>query len=103
MDVHIHSDATNAVNWRIYNNDQPDLVSPVFNIDPSSPTAAYFTASSYSFGAGEKLTAIRNISKHVRGSTYSVQLSGSSLATPSSCRIYAFMLHVAEGGIRRTN
>jgi len=103
MDAHIHSDATNAVDWRIYNNDQPDLVSPVFNIDPSSPTAAYFTASSYSFGAGEKLTAIRNISKHVRGATYSVQLSGLSLTSPSSCRVYAFMLHVAEGGIRRTN
>lgn len=103
MDVHIHSDATNAVNWRIYNNNQPDLVSPVFNIDPSSPTASYFTASSYSFGTGEKLTAIRNIGKHVRGASYSVQLSGSSLTSPSSCRIYAFMLHVAEGGIRRTN
>lgn len=103
MDVHIHSDATNAVDWRIYNNNQPDLVSPVFNIDPLSPTASYFTAATYSFNAGEKLTAIRNISRHVRGATYSVQLSGLSLATPSSCRIYAFMLHVAEGGIRRTN
>ena len=103
MDVHIHSDATNAVDWRIYNNNQPDLVSPVFNVDPLTPTASYFTASSYSFTAGEKLTAIRNIGKHVRGATYSVQLSGLSLASPSSCRVYAFMLHVAEAGIRRTN
>jgi hypothetical protein len=102
MDVHIDTDAALTVNWRIYNNNQPDLVDPVFNPDAGPPSANY-AFGSYALTAGQKLLAIRNISKHARGSTYAVRLSGTSLASPNTFRIYGFMLHVAEAGIRRRN
>lgn len=102
MDVHIDTDAALTVNWRIYNNNQPDLVDPVFNPDAGPPSANY-ASGSYALTAGQKLLAIRNISKHARGNTYAVRLSGTSLASPNTFRIYGFMLHVAEAGIRRRN
>lgn len=102
MDVHIDTDAALTVNWRIYNNNQPDLVDPVFNPDAGPPSANY-ASGSYALTAGQKLLAIRNISKHARGTTYAVRLSGTSLASPNTFRIYGFMLHVAEAGIRRRN
>jgi lipoprotein-anchoring transpeptidase ErfK/SrfK len=102
MDVHIDTDAALSVDWRIYNNNQPDLVDPVFNADGAPPSANYANGT-YAFTAGQKLLAIRNISKHARGTTYSISLSGTSLASPSTFRIYGFMLHVAESGIRRSN
>lgn len=102
MDVHINTDAALTVNWRIYNNNQPDLVDPVFNPDAGPPSANY-ASGSYALTAGQKLLAIRNISKHARGTTYAVRLSGTSLASPNTFRIYGFMLHVAEAGIRRRN
>jgi hypothetical protein len=103
LDVHVHSDASNAIDWRIYNNNQPDLVSRVFNADPVTPPSAYCSSGTYTFGTGEKLLAIRNIGKQIRGASYSVELSGQSLTSPASSRIYAFMMHVAESGIRRNN
>lgn len=99
MDVHINTDAAQTVTWKIYNETQPQLVSPVFNVYSSE----FVSTSTYSFAAGNKLLAIRNIDRYMRGATYSVQLSGTSMTTPSICRIYAWMLHVTEGGIKRSN
>ena len=102
MDVHIETDAAQTVDWRIYNNNQPDLVDPIFNADAGPPSTTYANGS-YAFTAGQKLIAIRNISKHARGTTYAIRLSGSSLVSPNTFRIYGFMLHVAESGIKRRN
>ena len=99
LDVHINTEAAQTVTWKIYNETQPQLVSPIFN-----PYSTEFIATStFAFTAGNKLMAIRNINKYMRGATYSVQLSGSSLTTPSAFRIYSWMLHVSEGGIKRSN
>lgn len=100
LDVHLQTDAAQTIRWKIYNETQPPLVSPIFNPWSSSEFSTY---SDYSFTAGNKTLAIRNINKYMRGSSYSVQLSGSSLTSPSAFKIYAWMLHVSEGGIKRNN
>jgi hypothetical protein len=99
LDVHVNTEAAQTITWKIYNETQPQLVSPIFN--PYS--TEFVVTSTFAFTAGNKLMAIRNINKYMKGATYSVQLSGSSLTSPSEFRLYSWMLHVSEGGIKRSN
>lgn len=99
MDVHVQADSALPITWKVYNEKQPPLVSSIYN-----PWSGEFTATStYTFAAGNKSIAIRNIAKYMRGTMYSLELSGSSLTSPSAFKIYAWLMHVSEGGIRRSN
>lgn len=99
MDIHLDTSSSLATNWRIYNQDQPQLVSPIFN----NPSFTFYASGTWTFGSGNKSVAIRNIKKDLRGTSYSVQLSGTSLSGDNYFRIYGILLHVNEGGIRRVN
>lgn len=98
LDLHIETQNTLNVNWKIYNDEQPQLVSTVFNPAPN----AFVASGTWSFTAGNRAVAIRNIKRDMRGTTYSVELSGDSLEY-QYFRIYGILLQVAEGGVRRQN
>lgn len=99
LDLHLETTASLAVDWRIYMQEQPQLVSPVFN----NPTYTFHSSGTWTFNTGNKSAAIRNIKRDMRGTTYSVQISGTSLASDNWFRLYGILLHVNEGGIRRQN
>lgn len=97
LDIHLQTQSSLTVNWKIYNQDQDFLTSPVFN-----PLGTSINASgTWTFPAGNKSVGIRNIIRDLRGTTYSVELSGSSLSSDQYFRIFGILLHVNEGGIRR--
>jgi hypothetical protein len=97
LDLHVDTTASLTASWRIYNQSQPQLVSPVFN----NPSYTFYASGTWAFGTGNKAVAIRNIIRDLRGTSYSVQLSGNSLADGNWFRIHGILLHVNEGGIRR--
>jgi hypothetical protein len=100
LDIHVQTDSAQTITWKIYNQTQPALVSPLFN--PWS-SGEFSSTATYALAAGNKSLAIRNIDRYMRGTAYSLQLSGSSLVDPNTFKIYAWMLHVSEGGIKRSN
>ena len=99
LDLHVDTSASLATNWRIYNQTQPQLISPTFN----NPAFTFYSSGTWTFNAGNRSAAIRNIKKDMRGISYSVQLSGTSLSGDNYFRIFGILLHVNEGGIRRVN
>jgi hypothetical protein len=99
LDLHVDTTASLAVNWRVFDQTMPQLFSPVFN----NPSFTFYASGTWTFTAGNKAAGIRNIARDIRGTSYTVQLSGSSLTNGDWFRIYGLLAHVTEGGIRRRN
>lgn len=99
MDLHVDTTASLAVNWRVFDQSMPQLFSPVFN----NPAFTFYASGTWTFTAGNRAAAIRNIARDIRGTSYTIQLSGSSLTNGDWFRIYGVLAHVSEGGIRRRN
>jgi hypothetical protein len=99
LDLHVDTTASLTVNWRVFDQTMPQLFSPVFN----NPSFTFYASGTWTFTAGNKAAGIRNIARDIRGTSYTVQLSGSSLTNGDWFRIYGLLAHVTEGGIRRRN
>lgn len=99
VDIHVDTTASLAVTWTLFMQEQPQMFSPVFN----NPTYTFTSSGTWTFNTGNKAAAIRNIKRDMRGTTFSLQVSGSSLASDNWFRLHGVLLHVNEGGIRRQN
>lgn len=98
LNIHMHPRSAMNVNWKIFNDEQPELVSPVFNPAPN----AFAAAGAWSFTPGDKSVSVRNIARDMRGTSYSVELSGTSVDN-QTFRIYGVILYVSETAVRRQN
>lgn len=99
IDLHLDTQASLAVGWRVMTEEHPQLFSPVFN----NPAYTFYASGTWTFTSGNNAVAIRNIARDIRGTSYAIQLSGSSLTGGQWFRIYGILAHVTEGGIRRRN
>ena len=99
LDLHVDTTAALTLNWRVFDQTMPQLFSPVFN----NPAFTFYASGTWNFTTGNKAVAIRNIARDIRGTSYTIQLSGSSLTSNNWFRIYGLMAHVVETGIRRRN